>query len=611
MDFDSFANYVIERLMTKEELNSIINHMIESYDNTGWFFQRSESRAIFVKHIKDFNSINEALQERAEQIIEERQKQVDDDDDFFDWDWPDPSDNIDIDRGTEIALETDHMFTNILGKIESKAIERREDRINHRFKVGSQIDIDNYEHSEYSNLIEFHHDGGWGVADKKGVVLISNHLTTKASDCYPLFHPIISSYVTNQLYVSTDRDTELNGVISINPLKELLPCKYKIESMEGNRDGSYVFAFRALSKNGLWGCYNDHGKKIAKFKYQTIDFNRGYIECGRDGTFHLQDHDNGDGGWDAIFDGTKDLYDLDSHLILGGYTEFKYLEDYNLYLFYFDTYKRPAPYDVGGFTIDKYYTCYEEAKCLVLDKDFNLFLNEEKINVRGKTITSIDEFPSSCLVNGEVLEVHENHIVSDETEFKYIKEIDGLPCYETEVKKIITFFNSNGHVEWRKAVDDYYGWSLPELVLINQKIGFLKSTGLEMSTFDAISKEFDDLGKPYAAKIVSLSDEEAQEMGSNPNFVKDKGVVIQYYKISMQNAPERVEDNWEIFNPNNVSWFPDGFLGKMGVYPDDEEYEDDYYEYDNGKSYGWSFEELEDAYWDALENDPSNEWNID
>lgn len=79
----------------------------------------------------------------------------------------------------------------------------------------------------------------------------------------------------------------------------------------------------------------------------------------------------------------------------------------------------------------------------------------------------------------------------------------------------------------------------------------------------------------------------------------------------MQNAPERVEDNWEIFNPNNVSWFPDGFLGKMGVYPDDEEYEDDYYEYDNGKSYGWSFEELEDAYWDALENDPSNEWNID
>jgi len=611
VDFDSFANIIIDNYISNEELNSIINHMIESCDKTGSYFQRSESRAIFVKYTKEYNSIFTALQERAVKIIEEKENENQFDDDPFDWNWSDPFDNLDLDKDTEIGLTTENMIEGILKKIESMARERREDRINHRFKVGSHIDIDNFEHSEYGNLIEFHHDGGWGVADKKGVVLISNHLTTKASNCYPLFHPIISSYVTNQLYVSTDRDTELKGVVSIDPLKELLPCKYKIESMEGYRDGCYVFAFRALSKKGLWGCYNDHGKKIAKFKYQTIDFNQGYIECGRDGTFHLQDHDNGDGGWDAIFDGTKDLYDIDGHLILGGYTEFKYLEGYNLYLFYFDTYKTPTPYDVGGFTIDKYYTCYEEAKCLILDKDFNLFLNEEKINVKGRTIGSVEEISSSCLVNGYVLEVHDNHIISDETEFKYIKDIDGLPCYETEVKKVVTFFKSNGHVEWRKAVDDYYGWSHPELVLINQKIGFLKSTGLEKSTFDAISKEFDDSEKPYAAKIVSLSDEEAQEMGGNPNYLKDKGVVIQYYKISMQDAPKRIEDNWEIFNPNNVSWFPDGFLGKMGVYPDDEEYEDDYYEYDNGKSCGWSFEELEDAYWDALENDPSNEWNID
>lgn len=37
-------------------------------------------------------------------------------------------------------------------------------------------------------------------------------------------------------------------------------------------------------------------------------------------------------------------------------------------------------------------------------------------------------------------------------------------------------------------------------------------------------------------------------------------------------------------------------MEKMGVYSDDEEYEDDYYEHDNRKSYGWSIEELEDSY---------------
>lgn len=280
-------------------------------------------------------------------------------------------------------------------------------------------------------------------------------------------------------------------------------------------------------------------------------------------------------------------------------------------MFYFDTYKRSTPYDVEDYIIDKYYTCYEQAKCLILDKDLNIFLNEDKVCIKGRIIDSIEEIPSSCLVNGKVLEVHNNHIVSDETEFKYLKDIDGMPCYETEVRKNITFFNDNGHVEWKKVVDDYYGWSLPVLVLIDQKVGFLKSTGLEMSSYDAISEEFDEYIKPVAAKIVRVSDEEEQEMGSNPNYLPDDGIVIQYYILSMQDAPKRLEDNWETFNPHNVSWFPSIFLAKMGVYPDDEDYEDDYFEKDNGISHGWSDKDIEDAYWAALENDPSNEWNFD
>jgi len=677
MDFDSFANYIIESLISKEDLSSIINHMIESYDKTKKYFHSTESSAIFAKYTNNFNIINKVLRERAEKIIEEKDSKEQSGDDFLEWDWLDSFDfqNIEkesdicsktersvfvdqlvdmgkdpdlwlkagalyetstgysmgkdselwlkkgflreemrwgnMDKDSEIWLMTVDMFTGILRKIEFMAIERKEDRINHRFKVGSRININNYEFSEYGNLIEFHHDGGWGVADKNGVVLISNHLTTKASKCHPLFHPTISNNVTNHLYVSTDIDTELKGIITINPLKELLPCKYKIESMEGMRDGNYIFAFKALSKNGLWGCYNDRGKKITKFKYQTIEFNQGFVECGRDGIFHLQDHDNGDGGWDNIFDGPKDLYDHDGHLILGGYTEFKYLEGYNLYLFYFDTYKTPTPYDVGNFTIDKYNTCYEEAKCLILDKDFNIFLNEEKLCIKGTILDSLEDIPSSCLVNGKVLEVLNNYVVSNETEFKNVEDIDGLPCYETEVKKVITFYNGNGHVEWRKAVDDYYGWSHPELVLIDQKVGFLNSTGLNISTYDAISKDSDENGNLFAAKIVKLSAKEAKRIESNPNLQEDKRRSIQYYLVSMQGAaPIRLEDNWETFNPNKISWFPDDFLEKMGVYPDDG-YVDDYYEHDNRKSCGWSFEDLEDAYWDALENDPSNEWNID
>ena len=460
MDFDSFANYIIESLITKEELNAIINHLIDSYDKTGRFFQLTNSRTILSKYSNNYNRIHKTLLGRAKEIIEEREKQSEYD--FLEWDWADYIGSINIEKNTEMRLIIDDMSANILRRIESMALEKREERINHRFKVGSRIFLNEYEHSEYDNLIEFFHDGGWGVANKDGVVIISNHLITKASNNHPLFHPIISSYVTNQLYVSTDRDTELEGIISINPLKELLPCKYKIESMEGMRNGKYIYAFRALSKEGLWGCYNDYCKKIANFKYQTIEFNQGYVECGRNGIFHLQDNENGDGDWDTIFDGPKDLYDVDGRLILGGYTEFKYLERAGLFLFYFNTYKESYPYDVGweGISIDKYKTCYDEAKCLILDKEFKPLLkdgNNDKNCIKGRTIDNIEEIPSTCLINGEILKVFDNHIVSKETEFVFKEYIDGTPYYETKEMILITYVSDNGLVKWKKAVDDYYG----------------------------------------------------------------------------------------------------------------------------------------------------------
>ena len=89
--------------------------------------------------------------------------------------------------------------------------------------------------------------------------------------------------------------------------------------------------------------------------------------------------------------------------------------------------------------------------------------------------------------------------------------------------------------------------------------------------------------------------------------------LLQFYKVNKDGWPERLEDNWDVFDPNNVSWIPKDFLTSMDIYPKSncDYYDDDYDYYDDGQEHGWSDRDLRDAYMAALEDDLSNEWNFD
>lgn len=338
-------DYKIDNLITQEELEGIIYHMIETYDNFQYYYkpfdEGEEAKSLFKTYTKRYKEIYNVLENIAiEDIIEEKEAKVEQEDKLLPWFDDDPSfsesetpiwdlsswfdDSFLSETETPIWKRVDKMFSHILKQIEPIAEEIRNDRINHRIKERSIIDINAYNHSEYQDIIEFFHDGGWGVANKKGMVLISNRLICKASMCSPIFseNSFHSNHIINQLYKSTDRDTGLHGVIAITPFKRVLKCRFKdIQSIERYWNDDYYYAFSVLARNDKWGCYNEYGKRIAKCKYDNIDFNAGYIECGK-GFFHLQDNEDGN-GWTHIFDGIKDLYDTDGHLILGGYTELK------------------------------------------------------------------------------------------------------------------------------------------------------------------------------------------------------------------------------------------------------------------------------------------------
>lgn len=126
---------------------------------------------------------------------------------------------------TPIESTVNQLFNNIFEEFRQIACFMISDRKNHRIKIGTKIDLNKYKYIECGDQIEFLAEGGWGVADKNGIVTISNHLKKQPSKSDPIIYSwdYFKLNDKRQLYKSQDCDSELYGVISKNPLKELLP----------------------------------------------------------------------------------------------------------------------------------------------------------------------------------------------------------------------------------------------------------------------------------------------------------------------------------------------------------------------------------------------------
>lgn len=663
MDLKILDNYSIAHLISKEELDSIIEHMIENYDKSGKFYESNAAQSFLAENIKNHNSVFAILNKKAIEIFEKRKQEKENKRLEREKKWQDP--NIDLialytEEYDDNALEFEEeyeweivggIYGSILKSFESIARKKIDDRINHRFKVGTKIHIDKYKHERCGNQIEFYHDGAWGVTDKDGIVTISNNLTVQPSKSYPIFHPIILDYVKNQLYQTRNRDTGLYGVISLNPIKELLPCRYReIKSLESSFDGEYHFAIKVLQKqyDGFWGCFNDKGKRIGGFKYDQIEFKQNLIECGRDGHYDSYYENDYDDEPKYYYNGVFDLYSLTGKLLIGGYIETKL--GYN-------------PNDKKSFLISseklrfKWYkdhhhlTNYE--KNLLYDSYFSLVLDDNFTSViadsNGKRFTpmkhnptKMEEFPVSIFVPGEVVLIDRQFIISRIELYnqyiasRYIEPVKFEPLFFEETDKqeknnkeeetgywedhlvekdtyYITHFNEMGIVDWRSIVDDYLCSYNATFIRIGSKVGLIEPNGIQLSNYDAISEEFGMVDERYVAKIVPCDNKIAPSDMNNPNYSEEHNSFIQYYKVDKDGWPIRLEDDWDIFDPNSIEWYPKDFLESMNVYPrcDEDAFDYDDYDDDDGREHGWTDRDLRDAYMAALEDDLSNEWNFD
>lgn len=484
-------------------------------------------------------------------------------------------------------------------------------------------------YNSFIGKIEFYKDGGWGIGNEEGLVVVKNHLKEQPSKSKPLFNRSNTPFRIIQ-----DTDTKKLGVLSLSTFIETIHCHYnKIVALEFY-EGSIKHYYIKVEKHGKWGCFDENCALIIDCMYDDIHLTNGFLECTRNGEYLMFDTLNNK-GYDSILEGKKDLYNGEGILLLGGYNNL--VVGYDYLQFYFGTYYEHynvEEIDSYGYPymLSKLRLNYEHSLCLLLDKDFKTIIQNEKGFYKipkGIVIDSLEKLqlivPPGLLFKYRVDLSHFNngfiylHNFYGEEYFipYYIaygydspKDMENYPYYidrndiykDDEIVTIVRL-NEERVIVWEDNVNEVDVSSFNLTYRRSNKVGVYNENGLGKSLYDAITID-NKTGKTYIA-MINRNSSPKNEL-NNPNYVHSKGYSIEYYGISNDGKYCRIEDNWKIFNPSEYKWFPEFFK-------EDNELTDFYigscYPSEDN-DYEWTDEDSWDAMTDGMYGDyPGSEWD--
>lgn len=534
------------------------------------------------------------------------------------------------------------------------AVKKCKEREFNRLKIGEHVNLDSCQQSsEFHDKIEFYKDGGWGIAEKDGTVIIPNHIIGKPSKQRRYIKSSLKKFVIIQ-----DRDTKLYGVLSIeDSIKEVLHCIYnhiEIIEQQGNEKKSFYIKVQIGEQ---WGFFNEDFALIVNIQYGSIEIRDKYIEGNRDGRQY--DEENEWGQYHSFYDGKKDLYDLYGNFLLGGY-DFLDIDSKGYLLFYWHALLEEYTKTMTGLWDDKYdLTCYrrnfDDAICLILDDQFKpisgenytlrglikrpldeayypipdetLFMHETHIDSNDQLKLPIFEFLGCKIKNEDEYYFYVKQIVKNADEFYFpdrylewynfystgnnmnIKKIDYKGAIVKDDQIVLSSYSQERELLWRALVNELgITNSHAKIYRIGCKCGFYNSEHINEAKYDAISLNSTN-EHIYVAIVESLNESNKLD-DSNSNVFPEVGLRICYYEV-LEDVLELLPDNWDAFNPTKHQWFPSNFImNKFESRYDGRDWKgaDDY---EDGGITGWEDYTIEDSLYDALDGKMDAIWNID
>ena len=615
----------IAEKFSNDDIAKLIDAMIFNFDSRGEYYAGHQVDKLINDCVSNSSEILGLIQETAQREI----KVIKESDPIpFRWEFEDL-------EGINIMLRKEDILNSILSIIKKDAIKKKEERYFLRLKEGDSVDFKSCDsYNPLKDVIEFYKDGGWGIADKNGKVLVKNHIAEMPSAIPFLFKLNGCPY-----RMIRDRDTGLFGVLSLKSFSEPIRCLYEnIEAVEYWIEHSKNFILK-VKKDGKLGCYDENCSLIIECLYDDIQIVSDLLECGKDGDCIYSESSNQESG--KIYEGTKYLYDLYGHLLLGGYNYMDYQEYiYNKrFLFYFGTtyeeYLEKCTIDNGDdIELSNYHINYEKPIiCLVLDSHFDTLLKDNRKSIRvpyGKIFQSIQELqnyiPSDYLLSGRVdLYDYASHsliYMTKKNADKYViyDFIPGLPeplfysetHWEThfiEDNEVIIAKIDNGKISWRFKVNEICNTCRYLLYRNGERVGFYSQHGVTAAVYSAVNIEAQD-NKIYVAQITPGMLKSDNKIW-NPNYIQHMGYTIQYFELLADGTLVKLQDDWNIFCPKDYKWFPSNFKSKNGLM--DELYDDCSY-HEGGRSYeeygGYNGYD-DDTIDDAFDGFPEATWNVD
>ena len=365
------------------EMNSAIREMVDKFDLTGKFVDLPDDIYNVTsgeKEFKKYFSITSEVSNLIETII---QKEFDEekyrlggnnvpleDIDFVLLDSSTPEQDL---RKKIIEM----LYRSLLDYLVTKAIQITENRECLRIPVGNEVDFKECMlFNKFQNKVEFYKDGGWGIAENEGAVLVKNHLMGQPSKTNPLNSSC--SCFDSPYRIVQDRDTKKYGIISFESFYEIIPCLYdQIDVIDYYYESKRYFYFIA-KKDGKWGCFDENCDLIIDYRYDIIRPYNGLIECIKEAKY--LSWESSIDGYATEITGKKDLYDKKGVLLVGGYgvldMSYGYLQFYfgTIYEKYFE-----EETDCYGHLVklSKIRLNYNNSLCLVLDKEFKTIIRNE------------------------------------------------------------------------------------------------------------------------------------------------------------------------------------------------------------------------------------------
>lgn len=363
MDWKDCKYASIAQLISDSEVEKMIEVMIENCDKNDKyydFYKKEELLKTYVHNLDFFTIVDEIARKEIE-------NEYRDNNNFFDF-------FEDLKDGNKICRK-DYIYETILSPIKSIAIQRRNERFFSRLHIGDKVVFGECEeHSTFLEKVEFYKEGGWGLADVDGTVILKNHLKKQPSKISPLISKTHDHYL-----LICDRDTELYGVLSLISFKEVIHCLYqRIEVLEyfECRCKKYIIK---VERNNKWGCFDENCALLLDCKYDDIHIKGDYIECIYDGKEYFFDTLR-DKGYERFIDGKKDLYNMDGVLVIGGYSQLDIT--YGYMQFYWGTkyeHYNEKEIDIHNneYNLSKLRLNYDESRCLILDRNFKTIIRNK------------------------------------------------------------------------------------------------------------------------------------------------------------------------------------------------------------------------------------------